>query len=278
MAIKIPTTEKRTLQRLKEHYEIEKELANRLRNSSKEERKYLYSSLYDELFKKVPDHPQLTRKLDSHGFNKRIETQMTILHGLLSPETIFLEVGPGDCSLAFEVAKCVRKVYAIDVSREITKNFSVPKNFELIVSDGSSIPVPENSINIVYSNQLMEHLHPDDAVEQLQNIYKALMPGGIYICITPSRLSGPHDISTYFEKVAKGFHLKEYTNTELIKLFRNVGFSKIDIIENGKRISRLIPIKMCEKLLTLFPYSVRERVINSLAFEVLKQITIQGTK
>ena len=187
-------------------------------------------------------------------------------------------MGPGDCSLSLEVAKCVKKVYAIDVSRQITKNFSVPENLELIISDGSSIPVPENSINIAYSNQLMEHLHPDDAVEELQNIYKALMPGGIYICITPSRLSGPHDISAYFEKVAKGFHLKEYTNAELTKLFRKVGFSKIDIIENGKKISKLIPIKMCEKLLTLLPYSLREKVINSLAFEVLKQITIQGTK
>ena len=71
----------------------------------------------------------------------------------------------------------------------------------------------------------MEHLHPDDAVDQLKNIYNALVNGGKYICITPNRLTGPHDISKYFDNVATGFHLKEYTVTELSGLFREVGFS-----------------------------------------------------
>ena len=61
----------------------------------------------------------------------------------------------------------------------------------------------------------MEHLHPDDALEQLQNIYSALVPGGIYLCITPNRLSGPQDVSRDFDMVATGFHLKEYTISEL---------------------------------------------------------------
>lgn len=278
MSNKVPVTDNRTLQRIRAHYKIEKELAERLRKSSKEERKYLYSFLYDELFKRVPDHPQLTRKLYSKESNKRLEKQMTILRGFLNPETIFLEVGSGDCSLSLEVAKYVRKVYAVDVAREITKNVSAPKNVELILSDGSSIPVPENNINMAYSNQLMEHLHPDDAIEQLQNIYKALIPGGFYICVTPNRLSGPHDISRYFDKVARGFHLNEYTNTELIKVFRKVGFSKTDIIENGKKISKLFTIKMCESILAFLPHSLREKVIESLSLSVLKQIVIVGTK
>lgn len=61
----------------------------------------------------------------------------------------------------------------------------------------------------------MEHLHPDDAYEQLQEIYNALIPGGIYICITPNRLSGPHDVSQYFDSIATGFHPKEYTTVEM---------------------------------------------------------------
>ena len=54
--------ENRTQEQLLEHYNIEKELANRLRNASKEERRHLYTFLYDELFRRVPLHPQLTRK------------------------------------------------------------------------------------------------------------------------------------------------------------------------------------------------------------------------
>ena len=73
----------------------------------------------------------------------------------------------------------------------------------------------------------MEHLHPDDASEQLTNIYEILINGGIYVCVTPNWLSGPHDISKYFDLVAKGFHLKEYTNTDLSNLFKRVGFSQV---------------------------------------------------
>ena len=47
-------SKKITPEQLKEHYMIEKELAKKLKNSSKKERRYLYSSLYDELFRKVP--------------------------------------------------------------------------------------------------------------------------------------------------------------------------------------------------------------------------------
>ncbi|MCI0455044.1 MAG: class I SAM-dependent methyltransferase [Candidatus Dadabacteria bacterium] len=278
MSIKIPTTEKRTFQQLKEHYEIEKELASRLRNACKEDRKHLYASLYDELFKRVPHHPQLRRKGDSKDSHERVALQMRFLNNFLSPETIFLEVGSGDCGLALEVAQRVRKVYAVDVSKEITRNLKFPPNIELIFSDGCGIPIPENSITIVYSDQLIEHLHPDDAVEQIQNIYKALTIGGVCICITPNRLSGPHDISKYFDKVVTGFHLKEYTNTELIKLFRKVGFSKIYIYANSRRVSNLFTIKLYEKLLGIVPHSLRKRIISWLAFDALLYIVIVGKK
>jgi hypothetical protein len=63
----------------------------------------------------------------------------------------------GDCRLALEVAKYVKNIYPIDASKEITKNENFPKNFELIISDGISMPVLESSITIAYSDQLMEH-------------------------------------------------------------------------------------------------------------------------
>jgi len=51
-------SENRNIRQLREHYEIERELANRLRNASKEERVRLYASSYDELFLRVAHHPQ----------------------------------------------------------------------------------------------------------------------------------------------------------------------------------------------------------------------------
>ena len=281
LLVKIPKGEKRTVEQLQEHYKIEKDLASRLRHANKDERRYLYSTLYDELYRRVPHHPQLTCKKESRLRLVAVSKQMKLLKRFLSPESTFVEVGPGDCSLSIEVAKHVRKVYAIDVSKEITKGQTFPRNFKLIVSDGCSIPIPENTVSIAYSKDLMEHLHPDDATDQLQNIYKTLTHGGKYICITPNRLSGPHDISKYFDNVATGFHLKEYTTTELTELFCKVGFSKLSNYIGGRgfylRFPSL-PIKMCEEFLSVLPFSSRKIIARLLPFEALLGVTMVGTK
>ncbi|HET9493457.1 MAG TPA: class I SAM-dependent methyltransferase [Chloroflexia bacterium] len=224
---KLRSNDTRTPDRLRAHYEIEKRLAERLLSASKEERRFLYSRLYDELFRSVPDHPQLTKREDPVEQAKATARRATLLSPFLTRRSTFLEVGPGDCALALRIAGMVRKVYAIDVSTEITKGNELPGNFELILSDGSSIPVPPGSVDVAYSDQLMEHLHPQDATDQLRNIVRALKPGGVYICITPNRISGPHDISMYFTEQPTGFHLHEYTTTELVHMFKRSGFSKV---------------------------------------------------
>lgn len=273
--------ENRTIEQIKEHYEIEKALANQLKQASKEERRHLYSSLYDEMFQRVPLHPQLTRKASSQETALYLAGQMSFIKPFLSPSATFLEIGPGDCSLSFEVAKFVEKIYGVDVSDEITRSLKVPLNFQLIISDGSNIPIAPDSVDIAYSNQLMEHLHAEDAFDQLQNIYQALSPGGVYICITPNRLNGPHDVSGYFDEIATGFHLKEYTTSELGSLFRKTGFSQVraHIGARGKYISLpIFPIFCCETLLSILPKSLRRTIAKNLPFNILLGIRLVATK
>jgi SAM-dependent methyltransferase len=225
----------RTIERLRAHYDVERSLAEQLRNASRDQRTSLYPALYNELFARVPDHPQLTEKTSAEATAASTRRKLNLLQRYLRPDTTFLEIGAGDCALAIEVARRVKQVIAIDVSDEITRGLSPPPdNFTLTISDGRSIPVPAGSVTVAYSNQLMEHLHPDDAVEQLTNIHTALAPGGVYICITPNRLSGPHDISKYFDSIARGFHMKEYTNSDLSRLFRRAGFSKVEVLVGAK--------------------------------------------
>lgn len=271
----------RTLEQLREHFEIERELANRLRNASRQERRHLYSSLYDEMYQRVPLHPQLTRKSSPQETQQVVAAQMKFLHRFLGRDTTFLEIGAGDCALSFEVARQVKQVYAVDVSDEITRHSAPVPNFRLILSDGSSVPLPPNSVNVAYSNQLMEHLHPDDAFEQLRNIYDALMPGGSYLCITPNRLDGPHDISGHFSDVAEGFHLKEYTTLELSRLFKQVGFSRLRVYlgARSKYIGLpVFPIGLWETLLEKLPRALREFLVRILPFRLLMGIRLEGIK
>ena len=233
--------EARTHDQLREHYEVEKRLADQLRSATREERRFLYSSVYDELFRSIPHHPQLTRKEDAGSRDRTVASQVRLLKRYLGPASTFMELGPGDCRLSLAVSNLVRKVYAIDVSSEITRHSSFPKNFSLILSDGSSISLPADSVDVAYSYQLMEHLHPDDALAQLKNIFKVLVRGGVYICVTPNRLNGPHDISRFFDEVATGFHLREYTNAELAALFRQIGFSEVKALLGFKGYNLRIP-------------------------------------
>ena len=217
----------RSSEQVREHYEIEKALAAQLRAASAKERKQLYGKLYDELCRRVPHHPQLSRKASPEETRRLVHHQLNVLSRFIGRDTTYLEIGPGDCALTFEVAKYVRKSIGVDVCAELTASERRPENFELILSDGTSIAVPGGSIDVAYSNQLMEHLHPEDARDQLLNLNRALRLGGIYVCETPNRLTGPHDVSRDFDAIATGLHLREYTNAELIELFRECGFNPV---------------------------------------------------
>lgn len=229
-----------TPQQLREFYETEKALATRLRNATRPERRKLYQTVYNELYARVPFHPMLTRKTTPAESAANVARSMHYLSCFLKPDMTILEIGAGDCALSFALTREARKVYAIEVSDLIASRPDRPKNFELIISDGTSIPVPEGSVDIAYSNQLMEHLHPDDATEQLRNIFHALKMGGMYLCNTPNRLAGPGDVSQFFDDVATGMHLKEYTFSELNRLFRAAGFRRVlAYVEKSGRYRRV---------------------------------------
>jgi SAM-dependent methyltransferase len=273
--------ERRNAAQLWEQYIIEKELAERLRNASRSERRVLYSAAYEELFRRVPHHSQLTKKASPAERAIQVAVQLNLVQRFLRPDTTFLEIGAGDCALSFAVAPRVRKVYAVDVSTEITAAGSTPGNFELRLSDGTSIPVPENCIDVAYSFQLMEHLHPDDALEQLGNIYRALAPGGVYVCLTPNRHTGPHDISRYFDGEAAGFHLKEYTAGELVALFREVGFRHVHyyLSRRGEHLRAPLAIARClEATLALLPRSTRQRLVEAKLVRSLLDIRVVAIK
>jgi SAM-dependent methyltransferase len=121
----------------------------------------------------------------------------------------------------------VRHVYAVDVSPTITGGGDAPRNLEVVISDGSNIPLPDASVDIAYSHQLIEHMHPDDALAHLREVSRVLKPGGRYICVTPNRWTGPHDISKFFRSVARGLHLREYSATDLLGIFQWLGWTRV---------------------------------------------------
>lgn len=247
--------------RLRAHYEIERELAARLRASRREERGSLYGEVYDELFARLPDHPQ--HKADPEKRCRNTEMQVAFLRPLLSPDAVFIEVGCGDAAVTKAVAAHVREAVGIDVTSALVDQAGAPANFRFMRTDGTSLALADGTADLVYSNQLMEHLHPDDARQQLGEIIRVLRPGGRYVCSTPNRLTGPHDISCYFDHEPRGFHLREYDHASLAAMFRDAGFRSTRAVVNvkGRRMDLPVgPVSFVERLLAGLPRDVQIRL------------------
>lgn len=216
----------------------------------------MYTEVYEELFARVPDHPQLTGVVHEKEHAAAVSRQVRVLERFLRPDSCFLEVGAGDCALSSAIAEKTRgEVHAVDVSPTITELSDLSARVQVHLTDGRTIPVPDGSIDLAYSSHLIEHLHPDDALEQTTNVCRAVREGGSYVCITPNRLSGPHDISKFFDDEATGFHLHEYTTLELATLFKRAGFRKTSVV---------IPLRGCAYVVPLPFISTLERLLLAL--------------
>jgi predicted SAM-dependent methyltransferase len=222
-----PIPQNRTYEQILKHYTAEKYLAEKLKQASRIERKRLFATMYDDLFKMVPDHPRLEQL---PGQQKKInKSKMTLVSRFLAKDLVFVEFGSGDCSFSSEVSNYVKKVYAVDISdQRPKKNIQYPKNFEHIIFNGYHLDqIKPGSVDLVFSDQLIEHLHPDDVQSHLKTVYDILKPNGKYILHMPHLFTGPHDVSQYFSHIPQGFHLKEWTNEEFISVLKQMNFKKI---------------------------------------------------
>jgi SAM-dependent methyltransferase len=240
----------------------------------------LYGAVYNAVFAQVPDHPMLRTRPDSDKRTK-IKPQLAFLRRFLGSDKVFMEVGPGDCELSFAVCNAVRQVFAVDVTDKVVQRRELPANFQLTLSDGCNISLPDSSVDVAFSNQLMEHLHPDDAIEQLRNISRVLVPGGCYVCITPNRLYGPRDISEYFNEVATGLHMKEYTIGELALLFTAADFDRVAVYIGARGWYLRCPlwiVRVVEYFLDKLPYRWRKPIADNAPMRAFLGIRIVGVK
>ena len=255
--------EGRSPERLRAHYEVERELATRLRMSQPAERSALYSEVYTELFARLPDHPQ--HKIDPAKRHQNTINQVAFLRPRLSRSAVFVEVGCGDAAVTKALAPFVHEAIGVDVTGSLIGHTATPANFRFVHTNGTELDLPSNHADAVYSNQLMEHLHPDDAQFQLKEIYRVLKPGGSYICSTPNRITGPHDISVYFEREPSGFHLCEYDHALLATIFRNAGFRSARAHVSVKGIQMTLPVApvaWLERILLRLPRPLREQLLH----------------
>lgn len=270
-------TDPRTPERVRHHYEVEKELAAKLRNSCQSERVQLFETLYTELFERVPDHPRLVRRETPEQSRHKVEGQLRLLRPFLRSDSTLLEIAPGDCCLAHAASRLCKSVVGVDISDQRSAGAEAPANFLLKVYDGYRIDLPDGIADVAFSYQFLEHLHPDDVGPHLQLVHRLLKPGGKYVIDTPHRFSGPHDISRFFGDDLVCFHFQEWTFRSLEKTLKAAGFRRVRVFRRGRFWpSRLVADlnKLVEGGVGLLPSNLRK----ALSRRCYQSVTIVGER
>ncbi len=97
--------------------------------------------------------------------------------------TIVLDAGAGDGGYIGELRGRVKKIIGVDVHESLlSRNSSVD---EKIIADLVKIPLPDNSIDLIVAEFVLEHLERPLAV--FQEWRRLLKPGGVVIALTPNR-------------------------------------------------------------------------------------------
>jgi SAM-dependent methyltransferase len=230
-----PASEPRSLERLRHHYEVEKRLADRLKAAANPAaRARIYATMYDELFAAVPDHPRLTRQRDPAAERLQVDRLLALLQPYLGPRVEYVEFGAGTGALTFAVSPRVARARAVEIADQLPPGVPRPANFELVLYDGYHLDIAPDSVDLVFSEQFVEHLHPDDAEHHFTLVHRMLKPGGRYLLRTPERWTGPHDVSRWFSDIAQGFHLHEWTYREIGAVARRIGYRRAQAFWNAR--------------------------------------------
>jgi SAM-dependent methyltransferase len=262
-------------ERERRHFEIERELADRLRAASKSERRTLYTEIYDELFRRVelPGNEEAQQA--------QVGLLLELLRPFIGPGTTLLEIGAGRCDLSLAAADRVERVWAVDAVDPGLDPATSPPNFGFVPASELADRVAGGSVDVAVSCHFVEHLHPDDLTDHLRQVVDLLVDGGCYIVVTPNRIYGPHDISRGFSDRAVGLHLREYTHGDLARELGRAGFAEIGVIGapgSAPRFGRLGMIATVETVVDRLPGPLR-RLAASMAprrapFRPLEQVKL----
>jgi 2-polyprenyl-3-methyl-5-hydroxy-6-metoxy-1,4-benzoquinol methylase len=226
----IPAEVSVTEQMILAHWELEKQLTQDLLSSTPQNRWETFDRSYTRLYS---DLEWLNRFVDESplalaAYHKEQEKWRAAIG---EPPLKIYEIGSGKGRLITYLAEQGFMCKATEITCERGAKHldgGVP-NLSWGVSDGVHLEHFESaaSYDIVISNEVLEHLHPDDMEAHLCGSHQILKPGGRYIFDTPHRFTGPYDVSRVFKcDKPLGMHLKEYTYREFVTVLQRVGFKR----------------------------------------------------
>lgn len=115
-------------------------------------------------------------------------------------------------------------ITGIDINKSALARLRA-KGFNVIEATMESVPVPDSSYDVVLCNHVIEHLTVDQAYNMLKEAQRVLRPQGELIIVTPT----PRTVWNTFG------HIKPYTITSIMKLFKEYSLESFDALPPMKK-------------------------------------------
>jgi SAM-dependent methyltransferase len=167
------------------------------------------------------------KKLTDYGSGRRSRIEqhrLALLHRHKPAPGDMVEVGPGHGTLAEHAVAAGWRYTAIEASRILIEVLQ-RKGLKVIESWTPPIPVPDASTDVVYADQVLEHMNGiDQARHFTAEALRALRPGGVFFVVVPDYLKE----RTFFWDVD---YTHNFVTTErrVGQLFNDGGFEVLEV-------------------------------------------------
>jgi len=137
-------------------------------------------------------YPQFGNSWDDQLFREKILTK-------IHPDFTILDLGAGAGIISYMNFKGYgKKICGIDLDPRVESN---PFLDEGKVADANKIPYPDESFDLIFSDNVMEHL--DQPVLIFKEVKRVLKPGGLFLIKTPNKY---HYVPTISRITPHSFH------------------------------------------------------------------------
>ena len=142
-----------------------------------------------------------------------------IMNQIKNPEELtILEIGSGGCRILANAARYFKKAIGVDIHNEndiVLRELNERgiSNIELYKNDGYSIPIAENSVDIVYSFIVLQHIEKIEYfIKYLKEINRVLKKDGIAVIyfgrLYKYSFNKTSKLLLWFDRVYEHFMLK----------------------------------------------------------------------
>jgi SAM-dependent methyltransferase len=209
---------------------------------------------------------------------------------LLSPDTVMLDAGSGaELPLICQYAPKIAQAFGIDLE---SPRQEPPPNARILIGDLERIPLESNSVDLVVSRSVFEHLeHPERVLAEVSRV---LRPRGRLVLTTPNKYYYscllvrlfPERLKAYYFRTVFGddaydyfpVHYKANTRRSLRRLAATVGLrvDKIEAIRHFPFYFVFSPLLF--RLGTLYDYAITWLKLDGLQSNWLVVMTKNGER